>query len=271
MCDRRRVWRSRLLPLLAVAPGCHVVFPIEPYDGDGSVGSAPLVFSSPGPAVMPPPVLAPGAPDLWGGYAGSFTVTLAADKPGTTIYYTTDGSAPAVDSPTTTSATTPIPGITISAASTVLQYFAVHSGAESATTTEMITIDSTMAKMNAGYLVTNVRLDGMSPVVIASPGSVLSARANVQAWVQPTCTTCRAQVVYGVDLQDQGCLFDGNPNVHPGMTIANKAFNVTVPTTPGVHEVRIAHIEEMDCDMAKARETLKIRPTVSRIGVIVVR
>ena len=87
--------------------------------------------------------------------------------------------------------------------------------------------------------------------------------------MQSDCAACKAQVVYGVDLQDQACLYDGNPNVYPGVTMT-KTFNVTVPATPGLHEVRISHIEETDCNAAKAAMTLKNRPTDSRIGVIVV-
>ena len=147
----------------------------------------------------------------------------------------------------------------------------MQGAAQSDTVTETLTLNPTSAKANAGYLVTNTTLDGSSPVVIASGGAQLNARANVQVWVQGDCAACRAQVVYGVDGEDQGCLFDGNPGVHPGMTMANKTFTVTVPMTPGLHEVRIGHIELNDCNQAKAAKTLMNRPTVSRIGVIVVR
>lgn len=257
------MWRSCLLPVLALASGCELAFPIEPYGGgddagDGGMGTAPRVFSSPGPAAT-----------IYGGYPKSFTITLAADQPGTTIYYTTDGSMPDMTSPATQSSTTPIKGITISATSTV-KYFGVHNGAASAVQSETFSIDATTAQTNAGYLITSVTLDGTSPVVIASAGSTLSAKANVQSWVQTTCAACAGQVVFGVDTTDQGCLSDGGLGVYPGTTVTGKSFTVKVPNAPGVHEVRVAHIEQTSCAAAMADMALANRPTRARIGVIIV-
>src|SRR6185503_14411929 len=112
------MWRARLLALAALA-GCHIAFPIEPYDGDAALGTPPRVFSSPGPAWV-----------MYGGYPKAFSITLAADLPGTVIYYTTDGSMPDPASPATTSSTTPVGGITISA-TTMVKYFGDHNGARS--------------------------------------------------------------------------------------------------------------------------------------------
>ena len=246
--------------MLAITAGCHIAFPIDP-DLDAS-GTAPKVYSSPSP-------LTPMATMLWGGYAKSFSITLAADQPGSTIYYTTDGSTPEIDSVTTSYADTPIRGITISASSMV-KYFGVHEGASSAIVSEEFLIDPPTAQLNAGYLITNVTLDGTSPVVIASPGSVLGARANIQTWVQTSCPSCAAQVVYGVNDVDQGCIFEGNPNMYPGMTMTGKTFNVRAPMTSGVHNVMVAHIEETSCAAAMAAMALKIRPTLARIAIIVV-
>jgi len=253
------MWRPGLLPLLAVASGCHVLFPIEPQGEDAGQGVAPRVFSSPGPAAT-----------IYGGYPKSFSIALAADEPGTTIYYTTDGSMPETGSPTTSNATTPVQGIAISATTTV-RYFGVSAGVPSMPVSETFAISSTSPQTNAGYLVTNTTLDGTSPVVVAAPGAMLAARANVQVWVQTSCSGCSAQVVYGVDDTDQGCLYDGGPNVYPGVTTTGKTFNVRAPMAPGVHEVRIAHIEQTTCTEAMAAKALQTRPTLARIGVIVVR
>ncbi len=252
------MWRSCLWPLLAVASGCHILFPIEP-PGDAGEGAAPRVSSSPGPAAT-----------IYGGYPKSFSITLAADEPGTTIYYTTDGSMPEEGSPTTSNATTPVRGITISATTTV-RYFGVGSEGPSMQVSEDFAISSTSPQINAGYLVTGTTLDGTSPVVVAAPGAVLAARANVQAWVQSDCPACAAQVVYGVGETDQGCLYDGGPGVYPGVTMTGRTFDVRAPMTPGVHEVRIVHIEQTSCAAAMATRALQTRPTLARIGVIVVR
>jgi hypothetical protein len=249
------MWRTCLL-LLVVASGCHIAFPIEPEADAG--GRPPRVYSSPGPAAM-----------IYGGYPKSFAITLAADEPGTTIYYTTDGSMPDETSTMTNSAVTPIPGITIST-TTMVRYFGISTGGRGELTSESFSISATTPQSNAGYLVTNATLDGTSPTVIASKGATLAARANVQAWVQFDCPGCRAQVVYGVDQSDQGCLYDDVPGVYPGVAVNGKMFNVKVPTTSGVHEVRLAHIEQTSCAAAIAAKALSTRPTIARIGVIVV-
>ena len=193
-----------------------------------------------------------------------------ADEPGTTIYYTTDGTMPDETSTTTSNAATPIGGITISA-STMVRYFGVGSEGRGELTTESFTISATTPQSNAGYLVTGTTLDGTSPTVIAAKGATLAARANVQAWVQFDCAGCRAQVVYGIGDNEQGCLYDANPGVYPGVTMTGKTFNVKVPMTAGIHEVRIAHIEQTSCAEAITANALTTRPTTARIGVIVVR
>ena len=253
------MWRACLSLVIAFASGCHIVFPIEPLDSDGGTGDAPSVYSS--------PQMEMETVELWGGFAGSFTLTLAADQPGTTIYYTTDGAMPTTSSP---SAQTPVRGITI-ATPTMVRYFGVQGGARSAVASETFPIDTAKARANAGYLVTATTLDGNSPVVITTPGATLTGRANVQTWVQSNCATCGAQVVYGVDKVDQGCLFDGAPGAYPGMTMNAKTFTVKAPLTPGVHEVQVAHIEQTNCGEAMAMNTLQIRPTRTRIAVIIVR
>jgi hypothetical protein len=248
--------RSCLLLAIAFAGGCHLAFPIEEQADAGSNAAGPKVFSAPGPAAM-----------LFGGYPKAFTITLAADTPGTTIYYTTDGSMPDTSSQ---SAVTPVTGITISA-NTMVRFFGVDDGEQGAVTSEMYSIDAASAQGNAGYLVTNVTLDGTSPVVVAAPGAMLAGRASVQTWVQGACPACAGQVVFGVDKTDQGCLYDGGPGVYPGVTTTAKTFDVRAPMEAGVHEVRLAHIEQTSCANAMAQRALATRPTLARIGVIIVR
>jgi hypothetical protein len=100
---------------------------------------------------------------------------------------------------------------------------------------------------------------------------MLTGRASVQTWVQGACPACAGQVVFGVDKTDQGCLYDGGPGVYPGVTMTAKTFDVRAPMAPGVHEVRVAHIEQTSCANAMAQRALATRPTVARIGVIIVR
>ncbi len=253
----------RAVLLVIALAGCNVVFgfddiqPSADASTDGS-SAAPNVFSSPGPRRH----------SLGYDFAKAVTVTLAADDPTTIIYYTTDGTTPTLSS---THGTTPLTGVAIEATET-LDYFGVTSSGQSAPVQDAYYV-TTMAQGVAGYHVTDITLDGSSPVVVVSPGQVLTgASALVQVWVQTVCPSCGAQVVYGVDTTDQGCLFDDSsgPGEYPGNS-HTATFTVTAPMTPGIHEVRITHSEQLDCAHAMAMNSLVSRPDQSRIGVLIVQ
>jgi chitobiase/beta-hexosaminidase-like protein len=246
------------IAVIALA-GCDVVFGFD----DIQPGTPPSVFSSPGPR----------RDSMGYDFVKTVTVTLAADDPTTEIYFTTDGTAPTLASQ---HAPTPVTGIDVAATSTLAYFGATAAGAQSDPDSDKYFVDATK-KTVAGYHVTDVKLDGMSPVVVVSPGQVLAgATARAQAWVQGSCAVCSAQIVYGVDDTDQGCLFDTvrddptGPGVFPGFT-HTVTFKVTAPTTPGVHIVRITHSEQNSCAQAMAMNSLVTRPDLSRIGVLIVQ
>src|SRR5262249_17818464 len=115
-----------------------------------------------------------------------------------------------------------------------------------------------------------------SPVIVVHPGQVVTgAMAKAQTWVQGSCMMCAAQIVYGVDQDDQGCLFDSvrddstGPGVYQGFT-RTATFKVTAPMAPGIHEVRITHSEQTSCASAMNMHALIDRPDQSRIGVLIV-
>ena len=254
----------RLAPVVIAlcAAGCNVVFGFDDIHPIDASVPLPEVFSSPGPRLHA----------MGYDFGEAVTVTLAADDPATVIYYTTDGTPPSASSK---HGTTPVTGIAM-ASTTTLTYFGSNAGGDSALGSDAYDI-TTAAQSVAGYYVTSVLLDGKSPVVVVSPGQVLAvATAKVQAWVQDSCPACAAQIVYGVDTTDQGCLFDSvrddssGPGVYPGFT-RNATFKVTAPTTPGVHQVRITHSEQTTCADAMAMDSLVTRPDQSRIGVLIVQ
>jgi hypothetical protein len=254
----------RLAPVVIAlcAAGCNVVFGFDDIHPIDASVSPPNVFSSPGPRLH----------SMGYDFPAAVTVALAADDPTTVIYYTTDGTTPSHDSQ---HGMTPVTGIAMSS-TTTLTYFGSGAGGDSAPVSDAYDVDAA-AQSVAGYYVTSVLLDAASPVVVVHPGQVLSgATARVKAWVQQSCPACGAQVVYGVDTTDQGCLFDTardaptGPGVYPGFT-RTATFKVTAPMTPGVHEVRIAHSEQTDCASAMAMNSLVTRPDQSRIGVLVVQ
>jgi hypothetical protein len=249
---------------------------IDPPDlsGDRDLSAPPDLardLAAP-PDLMPPALFSFGSPGVapvfWmGNLARPHKVTLAADDPAARIYYTTDGT------PATTSsqnALTPITGIMI-AQTTTLRWFATSAAGMEPAHMEVYGM-STALQASAGYVVEDVALDGTSPTITATAGQVLAAaRATWQIWVQTACPGCRAQLVYGVDGEDQGCLYDQAPGLYPGVSGTAATFTVTAPMTAGYHEVRVAHIEQTSCAAALAAKALTTRPTVERIAVIYVK
>lgn len=257
--------RRAVVAIALAAAGCNVLFGFDDIhpstDANGSA-QPPRVFSSPGPRRHA----------MGYDFAKPVTVTIAADDPTAIIYDTTDGTPPTLSSP---HAVTPVTGIAIPTTAT-LAYFGATAGGDSVPASDTYDVNAA-AQAVAGYHVTDVVLAGNSPVVVVSPGQVLaSATAHVEAWVQGACPACSAQVVYGVDSTDQGCLFDSarddpsGPGAYPGFS-RTATFSVTAPTTPGIHEVRITHSEQNTCGDAMAMNALVTRPDQSRIAVLIVR
>src|SRR5581483_438042 len=116
---------------------------------------------------------------FYASWSAPLHITLAADDPLTTIYYTTDGSTPTL---TSAHALTPIIGLPISVTTTVT-YFGINLAAQGVTTADVYDVDTSTQAVSR-YMVTDTTLDGTSPVVVANPGQVLSASANWRIWVQ---------------------------------------------------------------------------------------
>jgi hypothetical protein len=209
-----------------------------------------------------------------GNYATAFKVTLAAEDPSATIYYTTDGTTPSLSSP---SGLTPLPAFAVNA-TTRVRWFAVNAVGMEAEHDDTYGIDAAN-QSRAGYITQDTSFEGQGPVLVVSPGQVVNAVTTFRIWYQSTgCTIsamanqfpCAAQLVYGVDREEQDCLFAGGAYNFAASGTQTKAFTVTAPSTPGVHDVEVAHIEELTCPNAVANNALQ-RPTRTRIGVLIVR
>jgi hypothetical protein len=204
-----------------------------------------------------------------GNYATNYRVTLAADDPAAMIYYTTDGAAPSMASLHALS-----PAIDV-AATTRLRWFAAGAAGPETAHDDTYGVDAAN-QSKAGFVVYDANLDGQGPVATLAGGGTVTAQASFRLWYQSGgCSggtfPCAAQLVYGVDKVDQGCLFDGGANNFAGSATQTKSFTVTVPATPGVHEVQVAQIEDLSCAMAMTAMTLKNRPNLVRIGILIVK
>jgi hypothetical protein len=233
--------------------------------GDAPVGAGPrAVAASPGPA----PMLDQMTFNWCNAYGVAVPLIIGADDPSATIYYTTDGTMPTPSSP---SGKTPV---TIPATSTsfAVSYFARTAGSTAiATDTFVLKVGDTHCQQQTwGFLVTDTKLDGTSPVVDATPGQQLHATASYQVWTNG-CVGCGTQLVYGIDQTPQGCLFDESGQAYPGAT-GPTSFTVTAPTMPGVYDVMLRLVFDNNCNMAKADITSPTwEPRKVRIGVVVVR
>ena len=220
------------------------------------LGRGPTVYASPG-----------AAPALWNGaWARALTVTLATEDPTATIYYTTDGSMPTLAS---AHALSPVSGINIDLSATV-RAFSINASGRSLESQTTYPLDATL-QAKAGYIATNTSLGPTGPVLVAMPGQALTATTSWQIWVQSGCPACRAQLVYGFDTTDQGCLYDNAAGLYPGQSATAATFKLTAPTQAGVHELKLAHIEQTSCAAAMAQGALATRPTVARIAVVSVQ
>jgi hypothetical protein len=212
-------------------------------------------YPSPGPA-----------PRAWGDrFPAPFSVTLASDDYAAVIYYTTDGATPTTSSPHGPS---PLTGINITNATT-LKFFAVNSvGAEPVETVSYGGIDPGL-QQGAAYIVFDSTFSGKGTTVVVPAGKTISAQTHYQFWVQQAFSFYRAQLVYGVDQQDQGCLEDEGPGAFPGVTRTIN-YSLTAPSTPGVYDIKVAHTEQSSCSQAMSQNSIATRPTATKIGTLIV-
>lgn len=172
------------------------------------------------------------------GFARSVTFTIDAES-AAKIFLTTDGSAPSA-----TSASKAAPGDVILSGTSTLRWYA-DNGAKEATHTQPITIDAGEQARYA-FIVEKVSLNGGGPVVVVSPGATVSGKANVQAWNNPGCPSCRMQVLVGIG-SASGCVYDWSPGAWPGASTAGATFSVKAPSTAGVHRVTASFQLETSC------------------------
>ena len=246
--------RPTTLVLLA---GCNVVF------GFDDIHPAPHVIATPGPHEF-------AGTNLFY-YVKAVDIAIASDEPGTTIYYTTDGTTP-----THASMHGPAPlTVTLDEGPTTLTYFGENAAGSDDVHADVYHFDPSQGSQT-GYVVTGTALDGGAPIAVVAPGDTLTmAVAHVQIWAQTDCAQCAIQLVYGVGTTDQGCLFDSErddasgPGAFPGAE-HDATFTLTAPMTTGVHDVNVANNEQFTCDDALALGSLMNRPDVTRIGVLIV-
>jgi hypothetical protein len=208
--------------------------------------------------------LSPSAyPSSWGAFARGIHWTIASEDP-STIRYTTDGSAPDA---TSASGASPLT-ISVPTDGTVLKWIS-DDGAKEGAQSFTVQISSSL-QSNYGFVVDEMKLNGTSPVVVVSPGTVLNGSAKYQAWVGTGCPGCRQQLVYGVGNTAMGCLYDWSPGTWPGVS-GTATTKITAPSTTGVHKVRVAWALEYSCaDATTTANPLGVKPTAD-IATIVVK
>src|SRR5262249_38704776 len=154
-----------------------------------------------------------GFPSSWAAFAKAFDVTIAAEDPTAKIFYTIDGSTPTSSS---LSASSPLVK-RMSSSGMNIRWYADDGAPEPAVHSFTAEIPTTL-QAKYGYVVDDVKLDGKSPVVVASPGETLGGSLNYSAWVSSGCPACRQQIVYGIDATPIDCVYDWSPGVWPGVS-----------------------------------------------------
>lgn len=205
----------------------------------------------------------PSYPASWGAFARAQKWTIAAEA-AATIYYTLDGSTPTKSSKSGASPLT----FSVPTDGTLLKWFSDDGASEGV---QQFTVQiSTSLQSGYGWILEDVKLDGVSPVAVVSPGASLSGSANYQAFVGTGCPGCRQQLVYGFGNTPSGCIYDWSPGVWPGAS-GSGAIHLTAPSTAGVYKVNVAWALQLSCsDAMTVANPLGVKPT-GEIGVVVVK
>ena len=202
-------------------------------------------------------------PASWGAFAKGIDWTIASET-ASKIFYTTDGSTPG---PTSANGASPLK-LFLATDGTPLKWYA-DNGAKEGVQSFTVQI-STALQTGYGYIVDDVKLDGTSPTVVVSPGTVINGNAKYQAWVSTACPGCREQIVYGIGTNAMGCLYDYSPSTWPGVS-GTGTTKITAPSTPGVYKVRVAWALQLACsDALTTANPLGVKPTAD-IATIVVK
>jgi len=206
-----------------------------------------------------------------GSYVGSATAyakgiywTLASETP-STIFYTTDGTAPG---PTSANKPSPL-DLHITTDGTKIRWYADNGVKEAIAHSFTAQIDTAL-QSGYSFVVDRVKLEGTGPVVVVAPGAIVNGSAYYQAWVGSGCPGCRMQLVYGIGTTEAGCLYDWAPGVYPGASGTYTTIKATAPSTPGVYKLNVAHSLELVCSDALAKSVLGTRPT-AEVATIVVK
>ncbi len=202
-------------------------------------------------------------PTAWGAFARAQKWTVASEA-ASTIHYTLDGSTPTTKSKSGASPLT----FNVPTDGTIIKWFSDTGAAEGV---QQFTVQiSASLQSGYGWILEDVKLDGVSPVAVVSPGASVSGSATYQAFVGTGCPGCRQQLVYGINNTPSGCIYDWSPNVWPGAN-GSGPIHITAPSTPGTYKVNVAWALQLSCsDAMSAANPLGVKPT-GQIGLIIVK
>ena len=198
-----------------------------------------------------------------GAYARGLIWTIASETP-STIFYTTDGSAPGPGGPSKSSPA----DLYLATSGTKLRWYA-DNGAKETAHEFVVKIDGSL-QSGYGFVVDAVKLDSVGPVVVVSPGATITGRANYEAWVGTGCPGCRMQLVYGIGNTSAGCVYDWSPGTWGGASGTDTALKMTAPAAPGVYKLNVTYTLELSCANGMAKNPLNVRPT-AEVATIVVK
>jgi hypothetical protein len=158
-----------------------------------------------------------------------FTLTIQSVT-ASVIFYTTDGSDPSY-----TSAFAASPLALPIASNKIVKWM---TSADPAIQTHNATIDATRQTC-LGEFMEKVRFDGSGgPVIVASPGQVLTAKVDYRTWGGPCgyCPSCVRKPSYGIS-QTEGC-YPNTFSYWPGDARVDLPIKVIAPAQPGIYRLK---------------------------------
>ncbi|HEX4877405.1 MAG TPA: hypothetical protein VFV31_12095, partial [Chitinophagaceae bacterium] len=95
-----------------------------------------------------------------------------------------------------------------------------------------------------------LNLNGQGNQITVKPGSPVNLAFTYTVANQENCPGCITQVLWGLNNQYMGCIYNGTPSVCPGSTNGNFSQQITAPAAPGTYQVYIHPDQNYDCNPA---------------------
>jgi len=169
-------------------------------------------------------------------------------------YHGIPGTAPGISSTNANTISAPSASGTYTLYAYFVQYYTCADALAlnlSGTPIGTITVSTPLITSPAGYVVSNVQLNGSGSAVTVPAGSSISVSLNYEVWNQSDCPACIDQIVLGLDATSIYCAYHGIPGVAPGVSGSN-SNTISAPAASGTYTLYSYFVQHYTCADALA-------------------